>query len=131
MENTIENLRTFLFNLELQEVTARGAIELHEEQYQLHSNLVGKRERAKAMQEKSCAEVYKVYLTSISEIKNRTLQNLNKVIGTYEPLNLEIWKDYFIKQISVEDIADKYALTKVKCAQIINKMKSDFNGLSK
>lgn len=126
MKNTIEKLRIFLFVLDLKETNARGEVKVNEEEYLLQSSLLGKKAKQKALEAKMQAEVFKVYLNHIITLKNDTLTNLKKIISTYEPRNQTLWYEYFISQMSVSDLCEKYGLEERNCYRIIAKMKKDF-----
>lgn len=119
-----KSLRKLLYNLDLKIVEAKSVISQMEAELNASLNQNTK----SFLIAKLTREKYIAYLKELENVKEKTEKEISDIVNKYDRSHQEIWMEYFIKQKTLEEIANSthYSVRQVK--RIISKQKDDLEG---
>ncbi len=120
----ISKLRKTLMEYDFEILNAKSELALIEANVQKYAR--SKKKIARYTEWRIAEEKTKTYISKLEKGLENTLSYLNLLLAEYGIKERKIFKNYYLKQMSIEEISEKEKLEIEKVESIVSRLEEDF-----
>lgn len=121
----IHKIKQLLLNCDLTLAFAQGEIEINRATMELYKGARKHWKKMKFLEAKIDKERYEIFVQDIIKVKENLTSNVNSIIGKYSLLYQRVFDMFYMRDISIEDIAVAVNLKTDIVENIIKKFNTD------
>lgn len=121
----ISKLRNALTKINIELATAEAEREMADSDYRLYIRSTTYANRQKAMEAQSSKILYQNRVHDLETIRKKLLESIDEALKGYPDDWATVWKLYYLKPHSIEDIAEKTNYSVNSIRKILARMKKD------